>query len=96
MRELTKTERTVIKSYLDRLEIADAKATAASKEWNRVSAELDLEWGHLRWDDRARRRADNIPLKDALETYGFWQREVVRASAMLQGQRAGRELLAER
>lgn len=74
---------------------ANAKAEEASRKWNELSEYLNAKWANIDMLDRTRRRKDNVPLSGHFDTWHFWQREVLRLSALIQAEVLVKVALAE-
>lgn len=75
---------------------ANLRASLASEEWNSRNeawkAKAKAEgWGYL---DNARRKAENLPLKDAFSAATYWQQEAMRIASSIQAELAARQLMA--
>lgn len=76
---------------------ANLKASNASEEWNRLNAEWNQMADDSGWHDivdRNNRKSANLPLKAAMDTWSFWEREAKRISESILAELAARKLMA--
>lgn len=76
---------------------ANLKASQASEKWNR----LNEAWNEMAdangWTDivdRNNRKSANLPLKNAMDTWSFWEREAKRIAASIEAEATAKKLLA--
>lgn len=75
---------------------ANQKALEASQEWNIKNEEWKAhQKAHGRTDivDLARRKGENLPLKDAMAKYTFWAGEAQRIASFINAELQLRELM---
>lgn len=76
---------------------ANLKASNASEQWNKLNAEWNQMADDNGWHDivdRTKRKGENLPLKAAMDTWSFWEREAKRHADSILAEVAARKLLA--
>lgn len=76
---------------------ANLKASNASEEWNKLNAEWNQMADDNGWHDivdRTNRKSVNLPLKSAMDTWSFWEREAKRHAESILAEVAARKLMA--